>query len=520
MGLLPDYTWQNMNALKNGKGWPTRGRSHRGLPARSYLVSQEGQNGEPAQLSDWRRALGWRTLLVLLVVVSALQVLSPDFQVTDSRMSVPEAYALVYQHTLDLNDVPSVPRALKFTHYDIVQVHDRILPFFPWPSMLFMIPAVVTAETIGVHVGDLRPSGSNQTFILEEPTASLIVGVTSVLVALIAVELAADLITVGEEEKTRRRRRFFAISTALVFAFATSAWSTASRSLWSATPTMLFLAVALLAALRARRNANYLWLLGGSLALAFTMRPTAAIAVVVLGAWALLRFRAKVWRSVLVGIAVLAPFLLISDHYYGSFLPPYWRSTRLGTQQAISFTDAFFAHLVSPSRGLFVYSSLFLLIPLSLWLKKRDRKLSDLDLVSLLIVIGYAITIGVYGSTGGSSYGSRFFTEPLPFLMFLWMPLWFHLVVKADVSKAMRVVTIGLVVISLMTTAPGALARSAFCWSATPKTITQDPGRMWDFADPQFLRPIRDLVDGVSIRNVIIGSCNESSLSRNLPRNR
>jgi hypothetical protein len=62
--------------------------------------------------------------------------------------------------------------------------------------------------------------------------------------------LVADL---GLDSLAQRQRRRWAFAVAMVFAFGTAAWSTASRGLWQHGPSMLCLAVAAYLAMRSRR---------------------------------------------------------------------------------------------------------------------------------------------------------------------------------------------------------------------------------------------------------------------------
>lgn len=467
-------------------------------------ITEARVTGEPSLRG--REVLGLHRLVVLFLVVFLVHALSPSVQVTDSRLSVPTAFAIVTNRTLSLDDVPSVDRALRYTDYDVVRVNDRTLPFFPWPPMMFMVPAVWAAKILDIDVGTMRPSGPNRTYVLEQPTAAFLVALTAVVIALIALGTAAEL---GAQRRRRVTRiRWYALSAALLFAFGTSAWSTASRSMWAATPAMLFVALSLLAAQRSARGAiGYLWPLGAVLALSAVMRPTAAAFAAPMVVWAAITFKANIYRTVLAGLGVLLPFAIVNVKVYGALLPPYWNGSRVGSEQAISFVNAFAAHLISPSRGLLVYTSFFLLIPVALVMKYRLGKLSTLDVTAAISLALAALIIGGYGSTGGSSYGNRFFTEFTPVLMFLVLTIWYRALVTRDLGTGTCVMVGAVVLASVFMSATGATTRSSFCWSASPTFIDADPSRMWDFSDPQFLRPYRDLADGKSVRAVLIGSC-------------
>jgi len=110
-------------------------------------------------------------------------------------------------------------------------------------------------------------------------------------------------------------------------------------------------ALALLAALRARGNVRWLWALGAALALGFTMRPTAVVALVVLGVWSVTTFTTAAWRVVAGGVAVAVSFVAVNLTAYGGVLPPYFRGSRLGSEELISAGEALAVHLVSPSRA-------------------------------------------------------------------------------------------------------------------------------------------------------------------------
>jgi hypothetical protein len=447
------------------------------------------------------QAIGWRALAGLFLVVTAVHTLSPDVQVSDSRLSVPTAVAVLEHHTLSLDDVPSVPDAVRDKDYDIVRREGHLLPFFPWPPMLLAIPGSVAADVVGVDVGRLRPSDPTQTWKVEQPTAALLVGAATVAMALLAFEVAG---------RTAAARRF-AIRFAVVFAFATAAWSTASRALWQHTPAMACASLALLAAVRSRRDHRYLWLLGGALALDFTMRPTGAIPLVALGLWAVAQHGRASWRMAAAGFAIAVPFVLVNLSAYGDLLPPYYAGTRLGTEAAIGFGESFFLHLVSPSRGLLVYTPMFLLAPIGLWLKRRASELDALDVAVGATVVAHSLMVGTYGSTGGSSYGSRFYTEVVPYLLFLCLPVFERIWIRGAATALARRGVIVLVAMSFAMTVPGALTRASFCWSATPELIDEAPERVWDWTDPQFLRPIQRLREGDSMKSVLIGSCDTSS---------
>lgn len=64
-----------------------------------------------------------------------------------------------------------------------------------------------------------------------------------------------------------------------------------------------------------------------------------------------------------------------------------------------------------------------------------------------------------------------------------------------------------LVVASVVVNGVGASSHAALCWSATPAYINNDPGRVWDWSDPQFARPFKALAHGRSLASVLVGNC-------------
>jgi hypothetical protein len=442
--------------------------------------------------------LGRRRALLLFLAVAAIHAISPGVQIGDSRLSVPTAYAVLHHGSLDLDGVPGIDSALADTDYDVVRRDGRTLPLYPWPPMLLAVPGVAVAQVAGVDVRSLRPSAPNRTWPVEAPTAALLVAAATLVIALLVLDLTPD----------HPRKVRYAVTVALVFAFGTAAWSTASRALWQHTPALLCTSLALLAAVRAREDRRYLWLLGAALGAGFTMRPTVAVALAVLGVWSVVACRRDAWRVVVAGLVVAVPFVAVNLAEYGSVLTPYYAGGRaLGSEAMIGFGESLLVQTVSPSRGLFVYTPLFLLAPVGLWL--RRRALSSLDVAVAVTVVLHLLTVARYGSTSGSSYGARFFTEAVPFLLYLCLPVFERAWLVRDLPRRAAYAVTALTTLSVLFAASGALDRSAYCWSATPRFVDTHRGRLWDWGDPQIARPVRDLARGRSLRAVVVGACDD-----------
>jgi hypothetical protein len=119
----------------------------------------------------------------------------------------------------------------------------------------------------------------------------------------------------------------------------------------------------------------------------------------------------------------------------------------------------------------------------------RDKEQRPLHLAYSAIVIMTLIAIGFTQQWwGGYCYGPRLMTDVIPYLAYFTA---FNFDLSANFSYKKRAVLTGigiLTAISLVIHAQGALRSATWLWNSLPEDIDQNPSRVWDWSDPQFLR--------------------------------
>lgn len=456
--------------------------------------------------------MGWRWRGLLFVVVFAVYAVSPVMQNTDSFLSLPTAHSIVHRGDLYLDNFTSRPVVNHYGHSVLPNGHS--VNGYPWTPALFLVPAVVgldLAHAVGLGpdakqiIDEPRSAGLDETDLVQALTASLVVALAAVFVALIAYERLTG---------SDRRRRWLALAIATGFAFGTAAWSTASRALWQHGPSMLALAVGLLMAQRlvldapegsvATRRAV---LMGVALAASYTFRPTNAIPVLLLSAWMFWQQRRRFGAYVLGAALVALPWLLVNQLTFGELFPSYTPGGKLGWHQ--DFFEALATNLVSPARGLLVYTPIALLAIPGVFLTRL--RLRPLDRVLALCVVLHLLAVSASRETwwGGHSYGARFTSDMLVFLAALATPTVGWVAERWEHSPRTRSATIAasacavLLAVSLFTNSQGALSRATNCWNATPN-IDRHPSRIWSWSHPQFLAGLERLQQTGSIRDAIL----------------
>ena len=280
---------------------------------------------------------------------------------------------------------------------------------------------------------------------------------------------------------------------ALLFAFATSAWSTASRALWQHGPNMLMLTAALyLLSLASRRPAALPWA-AAPLTLAYFIRPTSSIVLAVVGVYVFVHHRSRFVRWLAVAAVTAAPFLAYNFYIYHQplqsyyllslFLPP--TPANLGR-----ILNAFAGNILSPSRGLFIFSPFLLFSLAGIWLSLRRKWMTPLAyyLAAALALHWIAISHYMYW-TAGHCYGPRMFVDALPLFLFFLIPtfLWLHL----DQPRRLRSVAFySCVLISFFMHYRGAMYWAPYEWNGPQSIVTTE--QAWNWRDPQFLRGVFD----------------------------
>jgi hypothetical protein len=284
---------------------------------------------------------------------------------------------------------------------------------------------------------------------------------------------------------------------ALASAFCTQVWSTASRGLWSHTWGILLLAIVvylLLAAETKRHNLNPI-LLATLLSWIYFVRPTSSVFIIGISIYVFLFYRQKVILYALTGAAWLAGFVAYSMYNFGQLLPDYYRAKRLRFD---SFAVALPGNLFSPARGLLVFVPVLFFIGYLFVRYWRERNSPRLLWLTFGVLSANLIAISGFPHWwGGASYGPRFMTEAVPWLVLAsicaiegWRS---HYVNTASVHgfpfrRAVEMSAGGLLVaVSIFINARGATAMETSQWNQEPHDLRLIQKKLWDWRQPQFL---------------------------------
>ncbi|MFL6514656.1 MAG: hypothetical protein ACJ8M1_06490 [Chthoniobacterales bacterium] len=411
----------------------------------------------------------------IFLFVLGVDLSCPIVIIQDSRWNIPVAISLERHGDLDIEEYRDI--ATREKSWSAVQVNGRLHNLFPYGASILAAPFVAVIDVAAKYLTGTdieRLAQTEQPNALENLFGSLAVAGTAVFVFLIA--------------RTRLKRDWPAVLVALVFAFGTTAWSVASRAYWMHGPSMLLLSAALYLAVRGKSEGWWGVLMGALLGYAFVVRPTNCLPVAAFGIW-LAFARPRGLLPYLVGVGIIGmAYVAVNLTTFGVIVPGYSQPKRL--IHAARPLEALPGLLISPARGLLVFSPVVITALMGLVIAFRRRQLGSLDILAVCIVIGHWVMVSLYADWwGGWSFGPRYWTDVLPFIAFLALPAVDWMTTPLTGERwvlASRISACVLAAFSIWVHAQGAFRKGPHHWNAIPRRV--DDARLWDWSDIQFLR--------------------------------
>ena len=308
----------------------------------------------------------------------------------------------------------------------------------------------------------------------------------AVVASFIVALTAAVLFLIARRWLTNKQ----AAALTLVFAFCTPAWSSASRGLWQHGPSMLMLTLTIAALLSARERPHMAQYAGLPLAISYAVRPTNAIAVVLFSLFVFVHYRKQFLRFLFWASPVAALFIGWNWTTYHTLLPSYYQlrpplDFSMTTLRGVS--EALAGNLISPSRGLLIFTPLVCFVIYGMWRAWRDRWAAPVSRWLVALIVLHWVSISLYYPFwwGGHSYGPRLWSDMSPLLVLFLVPA-----CKYISGRTTRWVFAICLAVSFLIHARGATQWRVNTWNALPVNVDQHPERVWDWRDPQFLRDL------------------------------
>lgn len=278
------------------------------------------------------------------------------------------------------------------------------------------------------------------------------------------------------------------------YGLGTALWPIASQSLWQHGPGVFWWSVCFYALVRMVESENqrdfyrFSMLAGLATGFAVLCRTTNGIGAVVLCMAMLVRYR---WKSVpfILITSVLALMsigynIIIFDSWKGGdtvLHSLHWELDRIeGGTWSTPLWIGFPGQLISPSRGIFIFSP-FLLF--SVWgmvsIRKRPEPVWRLFALTVPIPILMYVVFGKYAVWwgGNSHYGPRYQIESFPFLIVILAAVWSRI----SSSRGWTLLFILFTLFSIFVQWTG-----AFCypggWAVEPIDLANDKARLWDWS--------------------------------------
>lgn len=404
------------------------------------------------------RCLG---LLLVLLIVVVIAVQKTHNTGSDPRGTLLVSQALAQHGTVKL-DAYAGAYLDTFAH-QIHRKNGHIYNYFPVGTALVSTPFVAIANSLGLDM------------MKDEH-----------LVQMALTTLAALIITFILYKTARLYlRQTESLLLAGLCWFGSSLASTVGTALWSHDFAFVFSSAAIFLVIRHRQPEALLApiLVGLSLFLAYLCRPTLAL----LSPFLLLYYfiqdkKSAILAAVTLGLLLLG-FMGWSLHEFSQILPDYYLPKRL---EGGDFATALYGNLLSPARGLWVFSP-FLLVSLLLTvgLAPRNKSLAKLSLISLAWPLAHLLSVSQFPHWwAGWSFGARLLVDALPGLFVGLFSALAALGQRKSLACAAVMVS-GLLAIYI-NTYQGLLNPYGMYWNKNPN-VDKHPEYLFDWRYPQFL---------------------------------
>ena len=265
---------------------------------------------------------------------------------------------------------------------------------------------------------------------------------------------------------------------AIAYGIGTSVWTTSSQSLVQNGPNELYLALGTYALVRGAGSWRWLAVAGLAYSAAVLCRPTSGVVVLAVGGYLLATDR-RGWLAFSAGCLPLLAFLAGYNYYYlGS---PFTFGQTVQAQLYLAresgstnpwqtpFFTGLAGLLISPSRGLLVYSPWLLLSSfgaVAVWRRSEYGWLRPLTVAAAAIL---AVQAKWFSWWGGWSYGCRPLVDTLPYCVLFALPT----VELLRRSRMWQAVFSLLLLWSVFVHALGALSYDMDGWNARRGFVVQ-----------------------------------------------
>lgn len=318
-------------------------------------------------------------------------------------------------------------------------------------------------------------------FFLTKFTASL-------LIASSAVFLYAGLKQIAKEK--------IAFYIALIYSLCSCVWSISSQQMWQHTGSEFFLAMSIYFLIKGLKQRKFVAYSGFSLASAVVTRPTNGIVFIILSIYILHKYRDQILKFIVYATAPTLFLIWYNHHYFGSIFifgqliyGPICALIKRGTPYLWStpFVEGLSGLMFSPSRGLLVYSPVFMFSFLGIiytWRRRNNLLQRYLSIAFLSLLV---IACKWFSWWGGHTFGYRPIVDTMVFLCIFFIPI-FERINKNKILKSIFVI---LVLFSFCIQLIGAFLYNDE-WNSAPD-IDHNQERLWSWTDNQIVYYVRKL---------------------------
>lgn len=314
--------------------------------------------------------------------------------------------------------------------------------------------------------------------------------------------LVALAVAIGYLTARRRVSRTRALLIAIGLGLGTGLWSSVSQTLWQTETSVLGFAIAVFA-LTDDEEARWprdVVLLGVGLLMAGAARSQLAPAIAVLLAGAWIRWGARSLYAAAIIVAGVIPLIVINLRWFGhplGSLPLLQQvnSELHGTGATFGFhPEAWAGLLVSPSRGIFVFSPIVLVAVVGVRAAVAQGWRSPLVWCAAAMAAQYAMYSTYAVWWGGHTFGPRYMLDILP----IGVPLAAAALSRPRVPWPLAALASVALCWSVAVAATGAFCYPNDAWNSDPDDIDTHHARLWSVEDNQIRRCWRA---GLSPRN-------------------